>query len=157
MTARTASAIALCLLLAASACSSDTTPSSSLTLAGNWSGSSSHVDATGKTVSTTVAATLFQNASNVTGNVTLTVGNGVTIPGAVSGVLAGSSLALTTTFATGAYLGLGSATCSSTSTFTGTATATTISGTLFETFAAPCVGTISAVSTLSEALNLTKQ
>ena len=140
------------LLIAIAGCgSSPTSPSSTtVNLAGNWTG----------TISTNRATwTATQNGASVTGPMALITQGGVPLSGlTLSGTISGTQVALTLTAPAGTYTPFGpsSSACSATGTGSSTASATSISAVINLTYTAPCVGNVSSALTGTAQLTLTK-
>jgi hypothetical protein len=126
---------------------------SGLWLAANWSGTLSRP---GRAAA--LAATLNQSFTTIRGAVSVTPQGGtVPIYGTLLGTLSGTQFTFTVTVPAGAFTAYGSSTCTLTGTSTATASATSISGTLSETFSAPCVGSVVDSAAQTEQLSLTRQ
>jgi len=138
--------------------STDMQPSGTTNLAGTWKGTLTHLNGSGVAVNSSVTWVATQNSTNVTGPVTVVpAGNVIPVAGTIAGTISGTQVMLTMTAPEGAFVALGGPqACSFTGTSTATATTTTISGSMFETFSAACVGTVAGSSTQTETLSLTK-
>jgi hypothetical protein len=130
-------------------------PSTTLNLAGTWSGTLIKVSG----AATPVTWTATQNGSIATGALVVLVGAAKTpITGTMTGTVSGMQVSLTVTVPPGAFAAFGFPTCSSSGTGTSsTATTSSLVATVTITNAPPaCVGTAFDVASEVDQLSLSK-